>query len=239
MQKLEGQVALVTGAGGGIGQELTKALAAEGVIVWAVGRRRQALEATAQLCRPGQVRSRPADLTRDGEIEELVDEIRRESGGMDILLHSAGIIDLGTVEEARVERLDAQYQANVRGPYVLTQLVLPMLRKRMGQIVFINSSVVTGPRPGVGQFAATQHAFRAIADTLRQEVNDDGIRVLSVYPGKTATSRQQRLYEVQNKSYRSDLLIQPADIASMVMAAITLPRTAEVTDINIRPMKKS
>jgi NADP-dependent 3-hydroxy acid dehydrogenase YdfG len=74
---------------------------------------------------------------------------------------------------------------------------------------------------------------------LRQEVNEQGIRVLCVYPGRTATSRQERLYAKEGKPYRPELLLQPEDIATMVVAALSLPRTAEVTDINIRPMLKS
>jgi NADP-dependent 3-hydroxy acid dehydrogenase YdfG len=118
--------------------------------------------------------------------------------------------------------------------------MLPLLRKTPGQIVFVNSSIVSGgPRSNVSQFASTQHAVRAFADTLRQEVNGDGIRVLCVYPGRTATSRQARLYEKEGKTYKPELLLQPEDIATMVVTALALPDTAEVTDISIRPMRKS
>jgi NADP-dependent 3-hydroxy acid dehydrogenase YdfG len=150
------------------------------------------------------------------------------------------VIAHGSIADSPIEWLDAQFQSNVRLPYRVTQRLLPMLRKRPGQIVFINSSIVLGAaRSNVSQFAATQHAVRAVADTLRQEVNGDGIRVLCVYPGRTATSRQEHLYSKEGKTYRPELLLQPEDIATMVVAALSLPTTAEVTDINIRPMLKS
>ena len=197
------------------------------------------LEETAGVCGPNQTRVCPADLTKESNTNELVREVLGDLGGVDILVHCAGVISHGPIREASLESLDAHYAANVRGPYLLTQRLLPTLTKNSGQVVFINSSVVNGPRASVSQFAATQHALRAIADTLRQEVNGDGIRVLSVFPGRTATARQETLHAKEGKQYRPELLLQPEDIATMVIAALTLPRTAEVTDISIRPMLKS
>lgn len=237
MTPLQGKIALVTGAGGGIGRALVRALAAEGATVWAVGRRRDALERTAEAVAGGRVCLWPADLTNDEQVMELASEVERAFGRLDVLIHSAGVISHGRIGEAAVGPFDAQYSTNVRAPYLLTQKLLPLLRKGPGQIAVINSSVAA--RPGVGQFAATQHALRAVTDTLRQEINADGIRVLSVFPGRTATSRQERLYAEEGRTYRPEVLLQPEDIARMVVAALTLPATAEVTDIHIRPMMKS
>jgi NADP-dependent 3-hydroxy acid dehydrogenase YdfG len=94
-------------------------------------------------------------------------------------------------------------------------------------------------RPEVGQYAATQHGLKAIADSLREEVNPYGIRVLSIYPGRTATPLQKRLHEAEGKLYRPEALLQPSDIASVVIHSLALPKTAEVTDIHIRPMIKT
>lgn len=239
LTRLAGQFALVTGAGGGIGRALAQALAAEGATVCLVGRRPGLLEETARVCGTGRVRVCPTDLTKEEQIDGLALELERDFGRVDVLVHCAGVISHGTIKEAALESFDAQYAANVRAPYLLTQRLLPLLLKGPGQVVFINSSVVTSPRAGVSQFSATQHALRAIADTLRQEVNGDGIRVLSVFPGRTATSRQEGMHTREGKQYRPELLLQPGEIATMVVAALTLPRTAEVTDISIRPMLKS
>ncbi len=204
-----------------------------------MGRTRETLAETVATC-GARGRAYVADLTDDGQVSGLEQDAEREFGRVDVLVHSAGVIAHGAVADAPVDALDAQYQANVRLPYRVTQRLLPLLRKRPGQIAFVNSSIVFGgARPNTSQFAATQHAVRALADTLRQEVNADGVRVLSVYPGRTATSRQSRLYARENRPYRPELLLQPEDIAAMVIAALSLPATAEVTDINIRPMAKS
>ena len=116
--------------------------------------------------------------------------------------------------------------------------MLPLLQKSAGQIVFINSSAGLRSAATVGQFSATQHAFRSIADSLRDEVNALGIRVLSVYPGRTATPRIAKLFEKEGRTYQQDLLMQPED-EEMLTHSLRLPRTAEVTDISIRPMQKS
>ena len=168
-------------------------------------------------------------------MRDLVERVERDFGRLDILVHSSGNIAHGTLDRAAVDDLDRQYQANLRGPYLLTQLALPLVRAAQGEIVFINSTLGLTTRREVGQYAATQHALRAVADSLRQEVNERGVRVLTVHPGRTATPRQAAIHAYEGKAYEPQRLIQPEDVAAVVLAALRLPRTAEVTDIRIRP----
>jgi NAD(P)-dependent dehydrogenase (short-subunit alcohol dehydrogenase family) len=239
--ELKDHVALVTGASSGIGESIAVALGASEAIVCLVGRRREELERV--LARVGRradrARTYPVDLTRDDEVRVLAGRIEADFKRLDVLVHCAGTISLGPLDEAPAEALDAQYAANVRAPYQLTQALLPLIRAGRGQIVFINSSVgKRAPGSGVGQFAATQHALKALADSLRDEVNADGVRVLSVFPGRTATPRQQMLHQLEAKEYAPDRLMQPEDVASAVLSALALPRTAEITEISIRPLLK-
>ena len=234
------QVAVVTGASSGIGRAIAVALGEQRATLCLVGRRPELLELVAETARASGVfaRSYRADLTLDDDIGELAEALRREFGHVDILIHSAGSISLGNVATAPVSDFDAQFRANVRAPYLLTQALLPMFRSRQGQVVFINSSVGLRTRPNVGQFSATQHALKALADTLRDEVNSQGVRVLSVYPGRTATPRQATIHESEGRPYYPERLMQPEDIASVVINALGLRGTAEVTDITIRPFIK-
>jgi NADP-dependent 3-hydroxy acid dehydrogenase YdfG len=236
-----GQTALVTGASGGIGRAIALALAEKGADLCLVGRSAERLDMVAEQARKSGRSAVPCvtDLSRDEEISALVARVRGEVSRVEILVHCAGEIAVGEFAHAPVEDLDAQYRANVRAPYTLTQALLPLLAKARGDIVFVNSSVVQAARRNVSQFAATQHALKAIADHLREEVNADGVRVISVFPGRTATSRQAALYAREGRPYQPELLLQPEDVASVVVHALALPRTAEVTNVSIRPTLKS
>lgn len=241
MLPLTNQFAVVTGAGSGIGRAIAQALGAHGATVGLIGRTKSKLDATAGSFDP-HGRSPvvlPADLSVDGEVDALQAELERRFGELDVLVICAGEIAHGPIESAPVADFDRLYRMNVRANYRLIQNLLPMLRIRRGQIVFINSSVGLSARANVGQFSATQHALRALTDALRVEVNPDGIRVLSVYPGRVATPRQEKLYDKRGSDYDPSLLLQAEDIASVVLNALLLPRRAEVTEISMRPMLKS
>jgi NAD(P)-dependent dehydrogenase (short-subunit alcohol dehydrogenase family) len=190
--RLNGQTCVVTGASSGIGREIALGLASAGGSVCAIGRRREALEELAEAGGPSRFAIYVADLTKDDEVASLTGELAAHSGSLDVLVHSAGTISLAGLERAAIDDFDRQYAINVRAPYLVTKKLLPALRRSKGQIVFINSSAGLAARSNAGQFAATQHALKAIADGLREEVNADGIRVLSVYPGRTSTLGKRR-----------------------------------------------
>lgn len=240
MDPFKHQVAIVTGAGSGIGRAISLALSERGATVCLVGRRAHTLENVAASIRDsgGLAKTCPADITLDEELRVLSMRVEQELGRVDILVHSAGTFCQGELSNSSPLDLDLQYRANVHAPFFLTQLMFPLLRSSRGQIVFINSSVGLTTRPGVGQFSATQHALKAFADTLRAEVNAAGVRVLSVYPGRTATPRQEAIHRAEGRAYFPERLLQPEDVAVVVINALALNRTAEVTDIQIRPFAK-
>ena len=238
------QIAVVTGASSGVGKAISLALAAKGATLCLVGRQLERLEAIAETVRAPadglRVMSYQADLTVDRNVSELAATLGRDFGSIDVLVHSAGVISMGVpIESAPVEDLDWQYRTNVRGPYLLTQTLLPMLRKRRGQIVFINSLVGLNAKANSSQYSITKHALKALADSLRDEVNPDGLRVLSVFLGRTASPMQAMVHRTECRMYRPELLVQPDDIASVVLNALSLSPTAEITDISIRHTIKS
>ena len=237
---LEGAVAVITGAGTGIGRAIALSLASHVRLLFLVGRRADVLQSLVEIARHSGTSARacPTDLMVDADIKALADTIAK-SGGVDLLVHSAGILLPGTVGGGSVEDLDSQYRTNVRGPVLLTQLLLPTLIQRQGQLVFINSTLGLSARADSVQYSATKHALKAFADGLREEVNDKGVRVLSVYPGRTATPLQEAIFSAEGRPYSPDALLQPHDIATTILAVLSLPRTAEVTDIHIRPMKNA
>lgn len=241
MDSLKNQVAVVTGASSGIGRAIALALAGQGAELFLAARSKEALGETAKQAQKAGARAHTCslDLTKDEDIRALGEKLEREAAGLNILVLCGGAIAHGPLEKAPLGDLDLMYRSNVRGHYALVQTMLPLLRKAKGQIVFVNSSAGLRSPANAGQFSATQHAFRSIADSLRDEVNADGIRVLSIFPGRTATPRMEKLFAKEGRAYKPELLLQAEDVAEMVTHALRLPRTAEVTDISIRPMQKS
>jgi short-subunit dehydrogenase len=238
---LAGKVALVTGASSGVGRSIALALAEEQVDLILVGRRIRQLRTVAEKCVPSGSRAScyQVDLLYDEQIRSLRKQVNALFEGVDILIHSAGAIAQSNVASASTKQFDRQYETNVRAPFLLTQLFLPTLIERKGHIVFINSTVGLVGAPGVSQYSATKHALRGLADSLREEVNPQGVRVLSVFLGRTATPMQARVQKWENKTYVPERLIQPEQVASLVIASLVLGSEAEVTDIRIRPAFKT
>ncbi|WP_369812858.1 SDR family oxidoreductase [Frankia sp. R43] len=257
---LAGRVAVVTGASSGIGRAVAARLAGDGATVLALGRDQARLDAlgkeAAALPSSGSLVPIRLDLTDTAAVERFAADTVVRYGHVHLLVHSAGGYLNSRVEDASVDDFDAQYAANVRGPFVLTQRLLPALRAAAtidgdgtvdsdgaapagADVVVMNSSQGVRAGAGTSQFAATQHAMRAVADSLRQEINSDGIRVVTIHLGRTATPRQEAIFEREGRSYRPELLIQAEDVADLVTYLVQLPRTAEVTELHLRPALKS
>ena len=238
MGLFSGQTVLITGASGGIGEAIVRRLGEEDATVCLSGRNRKRLQKMADQLPENRARCYPADLTVESEVQEAVNAIRAGNRRLDALIHCAAIILMGPVATAAARDFEYQFQTNVLGPFRLTQLLLPALILSRGQIVFINSSAGRRARAGISQYAATKHALRAVADSLREECNASGVRVCSIFLGSTATPMQAHVRARQKSTYDPSRLIQPTDVAEMLAAVLSLPRTAEVTDLVMRPTAK-
>src|SRR5690348_15402356 len=174
MIDLTGKVALVTAATSGIGRAIALALASQVRALCIVGRNAERLASVAAAANRGGVRQLlpfQGDLADDACITALAEAVIHEFGDLDILVHSAGEYLRGTIETAPVADFDIQYRVNVRAPYLLTQTLLPALKQRRGQIVFMNSSQGITANPETIQYAATIHAMKAVAEAVRGTVN--------------------------------------------------------------------
>ena len=230
MNRFQNKRALVTGASSGIGQAIALALAADGAHIHAVAR------TWPQPPEGWQLHS--ADFTVEADVKRLAAEVSNSESPLDLLIHCAGALEMGAVADFPIAQLDMMYQVNVRAPFLLTQLLLPNVTASCGQIVFINSSAAIAANTALAGYSSTKAAMKLVADCLRMEINPSGVRVMSVFPGKTASAMQQRAHELAGKPYDAENLMQPEDVAQMVLCALALPKTAEMTDLHIRPMKK-
>lgn len=240
MIRFESSVVVITGGSSGIGKEIAHALWREGATVCLVGRDRNRLDAAATFDAFGRERVRcyPLDITRDGDVRSLAATLEADFNRVDVLVHSAGAFVYGDWESLSLDDLDLLYKTNLRAPVLLTQALLPMLKNSHGQIVLINSSAARNARAKTGAYSATKLGLIAFADSLREEVNPAGVRVISVYPGRTATPMQEFVCRVEGSEYKPERLLQPEDVATVVLNAMGLGRSAEVTDLHIRPMIK-
>ena len=233
--RLIGRVCLVTGSSAGIGRAIAVAFAREGARLVIVGRNLDELRKThVQMGQPDAIVEK-VDLTKAGAAERLAANVQERFGQLDVLVHCAGSIRYGMLDAASTDDFDHLLKSNLIAPFELTRSLSQLLSSARGDIVFLNSSIVRFPRPEVGQYASTQHAVMGLSETLRQEMNAKGVRVTSIHAGRTATPRMERLFHREGRSYQPERLLQPEDIAETVVTVVSLPRTAEVTELHIRP----
>jgi short-subunit dehydrogenase len=233
-------VAVVTGASSGIGRAVAQAMAAHGVSLCLSGRDEARLQATARelASRATQVLVHAADLRSNDGICGLAERIRTGLGRVDVLVHAAGTLRLGDVEKAGWDDLDEQYAVNLRAPFLLTKALLPLLKEARGQVVFVNSTAGLAAGVDNALYAATKQALRSLAGSLRDQLGPAGLRVLSVYPGRTDTPMQERVHAYEGIKYDGRDLLSPGDVAEVIVSSLLLPRQAEVTDVVVRPTRQ-
>ncbi|GAA1014683.1 short chain dehydrogenase [Acrocarpospora pleiomorpha] len=221
----ERPTALVTGASRGLGAAIARALAPDYDLV--LGGRGGA--DLALMCAELDARPLSVDLTALSPFDVA------GVGRVDLLVHSAGMVKLGSVEDTPAEVWRATYELNVIAVAELTRLLLPELRATRGHVVIINSGAGLRAHPGWVSYAASKFALRAFADVLRQEEAPHGIRVTTIYPGRMATDMQREVREQEGGEFQPDRYLTPDSVARAVLAAVTTSPDAHLTEITIRP----
>jgi len=221
-------IALVTGASRGIGAAVAHALAPSHELL--LGGRDASVLAAVGADLP-DARPWPVDLTDPDALSAAVDGIER----LDVLVHSAGVGPLGTVEQTSASDWWRTYEVNVVAVAELTRLLLPALRVARGRVVLLNSGAGFNARPGWGAYAASKFALRAFGDALRAEEADNGVRVTSVHAGRTDTGLQREVVAHEGGTYRPEAYLRPDSVAAAVRFAVTAPPDADVTELSIRP----
>lgn len=236
MNPLEGKTALVTGASSGIGEAIALGLAREGVALALMSRCADRLEGVARRCRESGARAecQALDFADLDALDAAAGAVSRDLGDIDILVHSAGILDLGRVEDVPPGRFLEQFKINALAPYALSRHFLPALRRRKGDIVFINSRAGFVTRPEIVHYCATKHAMKSLADGLRAELHGQEVRVLSIYPGRVATPMQQAVHETRGLDYHPERYMSAAEVADAVINALRMPAHFELADMVVR-----
>jgi short-subunit dehydrogenase len=223
---------LITGAGSGIGAAVAERLAARGEALWLLAR--DAGRAKDLRERFPDARTLVGDLAEPERLSWALGH-QEVPDRLDSLLHIAGVVDLGEIGELTPKVWNHQLAVNLVAPAELTRLLLPQVRAARGHVVFVNSGSGLRANPRWGAYAAGKHGLRALADALRGEESGNGVRVTSVYPGRTATPMQARTHQQEGREYEPGRWMTAESVASTVLAALDLPPDAEITDLTLRP----
>ncbi|HCS60320.1 MAG TPA: short chain dehydrogenase [Microbacterium sp.] len=225
-------VHLITGAGSGIGRALARRLRDRGdelvLLARDAGRAR---EIAAEF--PG-ASTLVGDLAQPGRLSWAFSK-QHLPERIDSLVHVAGVVDLGRVADLSPALWERQLAVNLVAPAELTRLLLPVLRVSGGQVVFVNSGAGRRAHADWSAYAASKHGLKALADALRAEETENGVRVTSIYPGRTATPMQERVHQQEGLDYRPESFIDPESVSTSILTAIDLPRDAQITDLDLRP----
>lgn len=154
---------------------------------------------------------------------------------LDVLVHSAGVLSMGTVAEQSLEAWRNSFEVNVFAVASLTRVLLPALRRASGQVVAINSGSGFSSGAGSAVYSGTKFALRAFTDALRAEERAHGVRVSSIHPGRVATEMQQRLHDWEGKDYDAGEWITPPQIAKAVRLAVDAEPESVIDSLSIRP----
>lgn len=188
---LENKIALVTGAGSGIGREIARTLAEEGVNVMIVGRTERNLRETASLHE--RIFYRTADITKNEEIENVLSDIKAKWGKLDILINNAGWSPIHPFEEETMEEFDKAFDINVRAVAELVLKALPMLKESKGNIVNISSTAIRNHLVNMSVYTAAKGAVDMFTKIWAKEFAPYGVRVNSVSPGPIETPIYDKL----------------------------------------------
>jgi len=250
-ERLDGTVALITGASSGIGEATARALAAQGAAVALVARRTDRLRQLADEItgRGGHALVIETDVTDKAQAQAAVARTVAELGRLDTLVNNAGVGRPGPIENALLDDWEQMVRVNVLGVLFIAHAALPHLRRaaedgprRVADLVTVSSDSARGARSGEGVYAATKIGVAAFSESLRQEVTRRHVRVAVVEPGFVATEIFSHMREEARQQLMQFLSsVEPLaaeDIAEAIGYIVTRPRRVAVNELLIRPTEQ-
>jgi NADP-dependent 3-hydroxy acid dehydrogenase YdfG len=248
-ERLDGTVALVTGASSGIGHATAIALAAQGARVAVAARRRDRLEELADHIGRDQVLVLETDVTDEAQARTMVERTVSTLGRLDTLVNNAGVMLLGPIVDAPVEEWRRMVELNLLGLLYCTHAALPHLLAAAGSeprnvadVVNVSSVAGRNARLNNGVYSATKFGVGAFSESLRQEVTTRHVRVTLVEPGATASElvihNRAEVLEQLAANFSSTEILQAEDIADTIAFTVTRPRRMVVNEVLVRPTEQ-
>ncbi|HHB0785625.1 TPA: SDR family oxidoreductase [Staphylococcus aureus] len=231
MTVLTDKVAVVTGAGSGIGEAIATLLHEEGAKVILAGRNKDKLQNVANQLAQDSVKVVPTDVTKKEEVDELIKIAQQTFGGLDIVINSAGQMLSSKITDYQVDEWDSKIDANIKGTLYTAQAALPtMLEQSSGHLINIASISGFEVTKSSTIYSATKAAVHTITQGLEKELAKTGVKVTSISPGMVDTA----ITAAYNPTDRKKL--EPQDIAEAVLYALTQPKHVNVNEITVRPV---
>jgi len=245
MAKLDGKVAVITGASSGIGEATAEALPAEGASVVVAARREDRLSDLVERINGNGGKALPVecDVTDEEQAHSLIQKAKDEYGQVDILVNNAGVMQLSKVEKGLSDEWRRMFDVNVLGLLYATDAAVQVMKEQgSGHLVNVSSVAGRRSRATTGVYSGTKFAVNAISEALRQELLEDSIRVTIVEPGAVETELATHITDEEAQEALSGLLkldiLQPEDIANAIAYAVTQPERVSVNEVLIRPTQQ-
>jgi 3-oxoacyl-[acyl-carrier protein] reductase len=233
MISLENQVAIVTGAGRGIGRAVAIDLGRLGMSVALVARSRLELEETSKAV-PGSLVC-VGDVRIESDVQRVVRQAERQFGSIDVLVNCAGVYHFGDVASATSEDFDRVLETNLKGVFFACRAVLPnMKQKGRGHIINVASIAGKVGTPNRAIYCASKFGVVGLSEALAQEVREQGVRVSVLCPGSTNTTFSPK--ELEGKSRAR--MLQPGDVAHAVRMLLGQEANSFISEIVMRPTRK-
>lgn len=231
MTVLTDKIAVVTGAGSGIGEAIATLLHEEGAKVVLAGINKDKLQNVANQLAQDSVKVVPTDVTKKEEVDELIKMAQQTFGGLDIVINSAGQMLSSKITDYQVDEWDSMIDVNIKGTLYTAKAALPtMLEQSSGHLINIASISGFEVTKSSTIYSATKAAVHTITQGLEKELAKTGVKVTSISPGMVDTA----ITATYNPTDRKKL--EPQDIAEAVLYALTQPKHVNVNEITVRPV---
>jgi NADP-dependent 3-hydroxy acid dehydrogenase YdfG len=243
--RLDGKVAVVTGASSGIGEATVRALAAAGATVVAGARRKERLDGLVEGVTQdgGQAIGVECDVTDEEQAHDLVRRAVEEFGRIDILVNNAGLMLLSRIEKGLSNEWRKMFDVNVMGLLYATHAAIGHMKEQgSGHLINISSVAGRKVRATGGVYSGTKWAVNAISEALRLELLEDNIRVTVVEPGAVATELPEHITDEEAqagmKRFEGIEILEAEDIANAIAYTAVQPERVSINEVLIRPTRQ-
>ncbi|QHE51231.1 SDR family oxidoreductase [Pontibacillus sp. HMF3514] len=232
---IKNQTAIITGASRGIGKEMARQFAEKGVNLSILGSSDDIHQTKKELKNEGysNIESFQADVTKEDELDHVVEATKNAYGTVDILVNNAGIGMFKPVEEVTVEEWRKVYEVNVQGVFLCSKAVIPTMKKnKFGTIITVSSDVGRYTIPNGSLYASTKYAVQGFMGSISQELREHGIRVGTINPGMVDTyfgDSKQGLPEKED-------WLKVQDIAEAAVYMASAPKHMMIDELQLHPL---